>query len=116
MEIILEAYGNVYVLSLRGKLDLASAAGLKARVKSLLDDHKNLIHVCLREVDFINSSGLGAMVSLLKEIRLHRGRLTLSDLAPYVNEIFDITQLSHVFEIFPTVEEAMISYGAIPVA
>jgi anti-anti-sigma regulatory factor len=49
----------------------------------------------------------------MKEIRLHRGRLTLSDLADYVREIFDITQLSHIFEIFSTEEEAIKSYQLI---
>ena len=45
---------------------------------------------------------------------MHRGRLTLSNLAPYVREIFDITQLSQVFEIYDNVEAAVKSYGPVP--
>jgi anti-anti-sigma factor len=51
------------------------------------------------KVDFINSSGLGALVSILKEVRNHKGELKISNLADYVKEIFDITQLSSIFDI-----------------
>ncbi|MEE9441163.1 MAG: STAS domain-containing protein [candidate division Zixibacteria bacterium] len=110
MEIITSIKDQVNVLSMRGKLDLANAAKLKETVKTILDEKRNMIHLDMKDVDFINSSGLGALVSLMKEIRVQKGRLTLSNLAPYVNEIFEITQLSHVFEIFPTSEEAITSY------
>ncbi len=107
MDINMTENGTIQVLSLNGKLDLANAANLKDNVKSLLNDHKNQIHLNMKDVDFINSSGLGALVSLMKEVRVAKGRLTLSNLAPYVNEIFEITQLSHVFEIYQTMEEAV---------
>jgi anti-sigma B factor antagonist len=113
MDITVSSKGRVAVVVVGGKLDLASAGRLKERVQSLLEERRCLIHLDMKEVDFINSSGLGALVSLMKEIRVHKGRLTISDMAPYVNEIFEITQLSHVFEIFPTCEEAMSSYGTL---
>ncbi len=116
MDISVALKGRVTVLSLSGKLDLASAGCLKERAKTLMEERRCLIHLNMKEVDFINSSGLGALVSLMKEVRMHKGRLTLSDMAPYVNEIFEITQLSHVFEIFPAEDEAMASYGMMATA
>ncbi len=114
MELSITQQGKVSVVALKGKLDLANAARLKEEVKPLLDADRTQIHLSMKDVDFINSSGLGALVSLMKEIRVHKGRLTLSDLAPYVNEIFEITQLSHVFEIYDTVDAALSSYQAVP--
>jgi len=102
--------GEVTVLELNGKLDLANAGKVKSMVKSLLERRRNLIHLDMTGVEFINSSGLGAMVSMMKEIRLHQGRLTLSNPAPYVREIFEITQLVNVFEIYETADEAVASY------
>lgn len=113
MEIKKTESGKTTMISLVGKLDLANAATLKDTVKELLGEQKNQIHLNMKEVDFINSSGLGALVSLMKEVRVQKGRLTLSDLAPYVNEIFEITQLSHVFEIYKTNEEALASYNTV---
>ena len=106
---------SITQLSLTGKLDLMNAVDVKEKVKSFLDRNRTRIHIDMSGVDFINSSGLGAMVSLLKEIRMRQGRLTISNLAPYIVEIFEITQLSNVFEIYATTEEAMASYRSTPI-
>lgn len=110
MEIVKKDEGAVTVLNLKGRLDLASGTTLKEEVKSLLNAEKTSIHFNLGEVEFINSSGLGALVSILKETRLCKGRLTLSNMASYVKEIFEITQLAHIFEIFDSESEALNSY------
>ena len=110
MEITVKEKGPVTILHITGRLDLASGAALKEQVKKQLSKQSTAIHLNLAEVEFINSSGLGALVSIMKEVRLFKGRLTLSNLATYVQEIFDITQLSHIFEIFSSEEEALASY------
>lgn len=101
---------GVAILHLKGRLDLTSGNELKEKLKSLLEDEKTSIHLNMAELEFINSSGLGALVSAMKEVRLRRGRLTLSNLASYVQEIFDITQLTHIFEIFSSEAEALNSH------
>jgi anti-sigma B factor antagonist len=115
VEIQIKHDGDTVVMHISGRLDMATGSALKDQVKKLSEQGKRRIHMNLRNVDFINSSGLGALVSIMKEIRLHRGRLTLSDLAGYVREIFEITQLSHIFEIFATEDEALYSQPAMVV-
>lgn len=110
MEITQKTEGTVAILYLTGRLDLASGNELKTAVKEIFDSGKNCIQLNLSKIEFINSSGLGALVSIMKETRLRKGRLTLSNLANYVQEIFEITQLSHIFEIFPTQEDALSSF------
>ena len=104
---------GIIIFAVSGRMDLASGAKLKEEIKAHSDQQLVSIHLNLQEVEFINSSGLGALVSIMKEIRLLKGRLTLSNLAGYVQEIFDITQLSHIFEIFNTEEEALNSYQSV---
>lgn len=113
MEMTVRERGTVTILSLSGRLDLASGTALKEQVKKLLAKSNTSVHLNLQNVEFINSSGLGALVSIMKEIRMFKGRLTLSNLASYVQEIFDITQLSHIFEIYQTEDEAVASYQAV---
>lgn len=108
--------GNVTQLTLTGKLDLVNAVEVKEKVKKLLGQNRTMIHIDMSGVEFINSSGLGAMVSILKEIRMRQGRMTVSNLVPYIAEIFEITKLSHAFEIYATTHEAMASYCSKPVA
>ncbi|MFH1374468.1 MAG: STAS domain-containing protein [bacterium] len=113
MEINVREEANVSILNLKGRLDLATGSALKEQVKQLFEKEKTAIHLNLADVEFINSSGLGSLVSMMKEIRLRKGRLTLSNLASYVQEIFEITQLSHIFEIYATEQEALNSYQAV---
>lgn len=114
MEISKHEDGSMAILNLSGRLDLASGSHLKEEIKKLFEKNITSIHLNLAKVEFINSSGLGSLVSIMKEIRLLKGRLTLSNLAGYVQEIFDITQLSHIFEIYTTEQEALSSYQTIP--
>jgi len=81
MEIKSREEGSVTVLSVNGRLDLASGSALKEVIKRLFEQEKSAIHLNLSEVEFINSSGLGALVSIMKEVRMQKGRLTLSNLA-----------------------------------
>ena len=112
MEITVKDRDGVSVMVLSGRLDLASGTTLKEQVKQQLKKGHTTIHLNLAQVEFINSSGLGALVSIMKEVRLQKGRFTLSNLASYVQEIFAITQLSHIFEIFASEDEALTSYRA----
>ncbi len=116
MEITIRDETNVTILALKGRLDLGTGSAVKEQVKNLFEKEKTMIHLNLAEVEFINSSGLGSLVSIMKEVRLRKGRLTLSNLDSYVQEIFEITQLSHIFEIFATEEETLNSYRAVPVS
>lgn len=113
MEITVKENERTTTLKLDGRLDLASGTDLKEQVKNLFEQGKFAVHLNLNGVEFINSSGLGTLVSIMKLTRIKKGRLTLSNLASYVQEIFDITQLSHIFEIYDTEEEALNSYNTV---
>jgi len=102
--------GDVTILCLDGRLDLTSASALKEASKDVLSNDTKKMVLNLDRVDFINSSGLGALVSILKEVRNSQGTMKLTNLAPYVKEIFDITQLSNIFDIFSDESQALSSF------
>jgi len=106
MELRVETTEVVDVIHVAGRLDLVGANSLKDLVRRRLQDNQIHMILNLKKVDFINSSGLGALVSVLKDVRLAGGRLALSELASYVKEIFAITQLSNVFEIYDSENQA----------
>ena len=99
MEIIDRQEGDIIVLTLNGRLDLASGATLKENVKKHFENNMTSIHLNFAGIEFVNSSGLGALVSIMKETRILKGRLTFSNLSSFVQELLDITQLSQIFEI-----------------
>lgn len=99
MKITQKADGDINIIGLQGRLDLTSASELKDASRDIIEKENCKLILNMEAVDFINSSGLGALVSILKDVRTSKGTLKLSNLAPYVKEIFDITQLSNIFDI-----------------
>jgi anti-sigma B factor antagonist len=106
MEIKTESQGPYTTLRVAGRLDLNSSTSLKEKIKSLLSEGIVNLVIDMGGVDFINSSGLGTLVSILKDVRMVKGKMVLCNLGRYVNEIFEITQLSHIFDLFPNEKEA----------
>lgn len=64
----------------------------------------------LKEVRFIDSSGLGVLVSGFKNASARQGTLKLSGLQTQVRSMFELTRLHRVFDIFQTVDDAMESF------
>ena len=110
MDINTRINGEVAIIDLQGRLDLTSANQLKDASRQYFQKDNCKLILNMDKVDFINSSGLGALVSILKEVRNHKGELKISNLADYVREIFDITQLSSIFDICEDESHAIKSF------
>ena len=97
--------GRTGVVMPVGRLDLDSSARVKSEVRACLADGCLDLLLDLRRVEFINSAGLGSLVSVLKDVRAAGGRLVLCGLAPYILELFEVTHLADVFAIAASEEE-----------
>jgi len=108
MNIEVEYFDNNHVIVTPiGRLDIETASELRERLKQLASDGPSLIVVDLQSVDFIDSSGLSALVSGMKAIRQEGGSISLSRPHPQALTALRLTLLDRVFPIFPTVEEAL---------
>lgn len=88
------------------RLDAASALEFKERISQDVETgHKNLI-IDLSEVDFIDSSGLGSLVAILKSVSAD-GSLSLTGLHQKTEQIFKLTRMDTIFSLYPTVTEAL---------
>ena len=88
------------VVTVRGELDTYTAPRLRHELKGLIDDQGNLaVVVDLGEMTFIDSSGLAVLVDGLKRMRLHGGRLTLSNPNRNTAKVLEISGLDRVFTI-----------------
>jgi anti-sigma B factor antagonist len=87
------------------RLDAAASPGLKAQLSKDLDHSPRLVIVDFAKVGFVDSTGLGVIVSLLKMMP-GDGKLAVAGLQPPVRRLFEITKLDQVFLICPTVEDA----------
>ena len=93
------AVSEVVVLDLTGRLWILDLP-LRDLMNGLLADGKRHFVVNLAGVDYMDSSGLGQLVSIWTSIRNKNGYLTLLNPSKRVQRLFEITRLHTVFEIF----------------
>jgi len=72
---------------------------------------RSLLVLSLEKIDFVNSSGLGALVSAVKDVRLSNGGWHCVTCRPMWTEIFTIIGLKRVFDTYATEEEAVASFA-----
>lgn len=108
MNMKLEENGKVMVVVVKEeRLDAHNAEVLKQELGRLFNEGRGCVVVDLKEVRFIDSSGLGALVSGFKNASSRQGELKLSSLQSQVKSMFELTRLHRVFDIYQTVDEAI---------
>ncbi len=110
MEITERRIEDMDVLVLNGRLDAASAKELKNRVSHLVQENRVKLIVDMENVDFIDSSGLGSLVSSLRVVNERGGDVKVVGLQKQVRSIFELTRLHRIFGIFDDVEAATKSF------
>ncbi len=88
------------------RIDAAVAVRFKDKMQELTGETNERVILDLGEVEFLDSSGLGAVVGTMKHLGRNR-RLDLANLTPTVEKVFRITRMDRVFRIFPTTEAAL---------
>ncbi len=102
---------NVVVIEVKEeRLDAHNSGDLKVEMQRLFAEGNKHILIDLKDVRFIDSSGLGALVSGFKNAISQQGSLKLATLQPQVKSMFELTRLHRVFEIFSSTAEALENY------
>lgn len=85
---------------LGGDLDATSSKELKRSLESEIEQtHPDEVVVDCSGLNYIDSTGLGVLVSAMKMVREHGGRIKIVRLKPYLQKIFRVTGLTGIFEI-----------------
>ncbi len=100
--------GQVAVVTPEGRLDLASASEFKQMLVDTVEAGDRILVVDLSKVPFVDSSGLGALISGMKATRLAGGDLRIAQVGEQARLILELTSLDKVMKIYPTVEEALV--------
>ena len=101
------------MLQPKGRLDLQGGKLLGQQLANLVPKFCDLWVIDLAQVDFMDSSGLVALVTGLKAARESGCRLVLCNVQPPVRLIFELTQLDSVFEIFESYEAVLTTVDAV---
>lgn len=112
MELSHQLKNDILVVTLEGEnLDTRSIFEFKDKVAHLLASkgYSNVIFD-LHQVKFIDSSGLGAFLSILRQLNTKGGQLKLARLTPPVKSIFELVSMQKLFECYSSTEDAVNSF------
>jgi len=101
---------NTVVTVLESRFGADKAAAFKEALAPPLENGSGLLILDLSRVEFIDSSGLGAILSLLKRADKRR-ELAICGLTDPVAGMFRLTRMDRVFTIHPTVEDALAAHS-----
>ncbi len=91
--------GDTCVVQVEGQLIVGNRQELKQRVLDEIERGERRFLVDFRQTGYIDSSGLGVLVSLSKRIREVNGELRLSNLNEELRTLFELTKLDTLFQI-----------------
>lgn len=93
--------GKVTVVDMSGRITLGDGSALlRKTIRQLLDDRRMAILLNLADVDYIDSSGIGELVSGYTAVTNRGGELKLLHLTKKVHDLLQITKLFTVFEVY----------------
>jgi anti-sigma B factor antagonist len=98
------------ILDISGDIDLANSPAMrKVLLGEIKDKHTPKVLLNLKNVRYIDSSGIASLVEGLKAARDSGARLILYGLSPSVREVLELSRLQKIFEIYDTEEQALAS-------
>ncbi|MCC6905416.1 MAG: STAS domain-containing protein [Anaerolineae bacterium] len=113
MEYTVISHGDqIAVIAPAGRLDAATASVLKDALKQAVANNQNRLVLDLARVNFIDSSGLSALVSGLRLVKENGGGIVLSNAGPQIRVAMELTRLTTVFHIYDNTEDALAGFSA----
>ena len=103
--------GDVTVLDMSGKITIGEGSvALRTAIRRLLEEGKKRILLNLGGVSYIDSSGIGELVSSYTAINKESGQLKLLNLTQKLRDLLTITKLLTVFDVYESEAEALNSF------
>ncbi len=95
---IKEAQNSLLIL-LKGDLDAYTCNSLKEKVKEMLKDRIVDIYIDAKELNYIDSTGLGTIIGIYKILKENDKQIYMENLKPNVRKMFKITDLDQIISI-----------------
>lgn len=90
---------NCWIINVSGEIDLFNSAEFKKTLLELLDKQNLNVKINCKNLSYIDSTGLGALIAVLKKSKEFGGEIYLQNVKPSLSKLFKITNLDKVFII-----------------
>ena len=109
LRVEISPHGSATVVKLIGSANMDVSAGLRDRLIALVEKQSEPLILDLSELRFISSVGLGGIIAAHLRCRHSQNEIRLVAPQPAIQELLEITKLTKLFAIYPTVEAAIAS-------
>ena len=106
-----EKTGDVTRINIPERLTSTTSDDLKKYLKESVEQGHFKFVIDLKKTEYLDSSGLGAIVSKIAQTRSSNGDVRLASPGEYVLSLLELTHINQVLKIFDTAEQAMASFG-----
>ena len=106
MKISVRDVGAAKVVEVEGEVDLGSSPDLRRILFEILPTVRKLA-LNLGAIRYIDSSGIAILIEVLKQSQRLKNDFVLFGLSPAVQEVFRLTHVVRIFQVFPTEQEAL---------
>jgi len=107
MELKVRKAGDVYIIDVEGEMDLYNAYKLKELSINLLEKKLSRFIINLQDVDYMDSSGIGALIFICSTMKKQNLKLALTNIHGSVKKVIELTKLTSYFPISATMDDAM---------
>jgi anti-anti-sigma factor len=109
MNVTSRRYANAVILRVEGRLDQDTCVDFTTDLMKHVDGTADggAIVLDLAGLEYVSSAGLRCFMLASRQAKSHHGRIVVAALQPMVQEIFEISHFNLVFQVFPTVREAL---------
>ena len=101
---------NIKVIKIEGDVDLYSSPQIRKTIIDLIDKKESALLINLDGVSYMDSSGVATLVEGLQRMREYNGRLMICNIHGAVRDVFELSRLDKVFQIFETETDALKVY------
>jgi anti-sigma B factor antagonist len=105
-----EVRGSIHLLLLSGSLDMYSFPRLETQLNALFSQGQHQVVLDCRELDYIGSAGLGALIGFAKEAREHNGDVKLLHVPERIYKIVELLGFTKVLQVHSAEEKALASF------
>ena len=107
MELKIRKNGEVYIIDVNGEMDLYNSYKLKELVMKMLEKNVKHFVINLEQVDYIDSSGIGALIYICSTMKKMNLKLAMANIHGSVKKVIELTKLMGYFPIAQTVDDAL---------
>jgi anti-sigma B factor antagonist len=107
MELKIRKNDEIYIIDVLGEMDLYNSYKLKELMMKMLEKKIERFIINLEDVEYIDSSGIGALIYITSTIKKMNLKLAITNVRGSVKKVIELTKLTGFFPILPSLEEAV---------